>query len=168
MPSLFWYNFRNTIWLWCSLSTQGLKSLSRNSSPPPIEEVKISSERVRPYTASLVPIFRWLDMSSGWVSESWWRYCRRAVEDVAEVPSMCIKPQVAMHWLSVQLSFMRVVTPCRSLKCVHPQCFDITSWYTMMEQTTTWLCPVCERQLDYRELIIDGWGKAFFLLYSFG
>ena len=117
---------------------------------------------------SLVMIFHWLDISSGWISGSWWWYCRWAVEDVAEMPSMCIKPQVAMHWLSVQLSFMRVVTPCRSFKCVHPQCFDITSWYSMMEQTTTWLCPVCERQLDYRELIIDGWGKAFFLLYSFG
>lgn len=59
--------------------------------------------------------------------------------------------------LKCPLSFMRVATPCRSLKCVHSQCFDVTSWYSMMEQTTTWLCPVCERQLDYRELIIDGY-----------
>ncbi|KAF5355712.1 hypothetical protein D9756_003722 [Leucocoprinus leucothites] len=59
--------------------------------------------------------------------------------------------------LKCPLSFLRVVTPCRSSKCVHSQCFDATSWYYMMEQTTTWLCPVCEKQLDHRELIIDGY-----------
>ncbi|KAJ3563440.1 hypothetical protein NP233_g8938 [Leucocoprinus birnbaumii] len=59
--------------------------------------------------------------------------------------------------LKCPLSFMRVVTPCRSSKCVHSQCFDASSWYYMMEQTTTWLCPVCEKQLDHRELIIDGY-----------
>ncbi|KAF9453869.1 hypothetical protein P691DRAFT_812483 [Macrolepiota fuliginosa MF-IS2] len=59
--------------------------------------------------------------------------------------------------LKCPLSFMRVNTPCRSSKCVHSQCFDATSWYSMMEQTTTWFCPVCEKQLDYRELIIDGY-----------
>lgn len=59
--------------------------------------------------------------------------------------------------LKCPLSFMRVQTPCRSSKCVHPQCFDATSWYSMMEQTTTWLCPVCERILDCNDLIIDGY-----------
>ncbi|KAK7059967.1 E3 SUMO-protein ligase pli1 [Favolaschia claudopus] len=44
----------------------------------------------------------------------------------------------------------------RSSKCTHSQCFDATSWYSMMEQTTTWLCPVCENVLDWKELIIDG------------
>jgi len=58
---------------------------------------------------------------------------------------------------SLQLTFVRITTPCRSSKCVHPQCFDATSWFTMMEQTTTWLCPVCERTLDHKDLIIDGY-----------
>ncbi|KAJ7813780.1 PINIT domain-containing protein [Mycena olivaceomarginata] len=58
--------------------------------------------------------------------------------------------------LKCPLSFMRIITPCRSAKCTHSQCFDATSWYSMMEQTTTWLCPVCENVLDWRELIIDG------------
>jgi E3 SUMO-protein ligase PIAS1 len=73
---------------------------------------------------------------------------------------------------------MRINTPCRSAKCSHSQCFDATSWYAMMQQTTTWydpparlsnvssiyclntllrLCPVCENVLDWRELIIDGY-----------
>ncbi|KAF8922611.1 PINIT domain-containing protein [Mucidula mucida] len=59
--------------------------------------------------------------------------------------------------LKCPLSFMRVATPCRSSKCVHPQCFDATSWFSVMEQTTTWLCPVCERVLDTKDLIIDGY-----------
>ncbi|KAF8168157.1 PINIT domain-containing protein [Crassisporium funariophilum] len=59
--------------------------------------------------------------------------------------------------LRCPLTFVRITTPCRSSKCVHPQCFDATSWFTMMEQTTTWLCPVCERTLDHRDLIIDGY-----------
>ncbi|KAJ7856474.1 hypothetical protein B0H14DRAFT_2578815 [Mycena olivaceomarginata] len=44
-------------------------------------------------------------------------------------------------------------------KCTHIQCFDAASWFSLMEQTTTWytvLCPVCESVLDSRELIIDG------------
>ncbi|KIY64214.1 hypothetical protein CYLTODRAFT_425418 [Cylindrobasidium torrendii FP15055 ss-10] len=62
--------------------------------------------------------------------------------------------------LKCPLSFMRVNTPCRSSKCVHPQCFDATSWFSMMEQTTTWLCPVCEKALDTKELVIDGYFAA--------
>ncbi|KAG6842254.1 hypothetical protein C0991_000224 [Blastosporella zonata] len=41
-----------------------------------------------------------------------------------------------------------------SLKC---PCFDANSWFSVMEQTTTWLCPVCERALDSKDLIIDGY-----------
>ncbi|KAJ7101987.1 PINIT domain-containing protein [Mycena epipterygia] len=58
--------------------------------------------------------------------------------------------------LKCPLSFMRISMPCRSAKCTHSQCFDATSWYSVMQQTTTWLCPVCENVLDWRELIIDG------------
>ncbi|KAJ3551022.1 hypothetical protein NMY22_g51 [Coprinellus aureogranulatus] len=59
--------------------------------------------------------------------------------------------------LKCPLSYMRVVTPCRSSKCVHSQCFDATSWFSMMEQTTTYLCPTCDRALDPKDLIIDGY-----------
>ncbi|KAJ7103581.1 PINIT domain-containing protein [Mycena belliarum] len=59
--------------------------------------------------------------------------------------------------LKCPLSYMRVSTPCRSRKCTHSQCFDATSWFSVMEQTTTWLCPVCERILDCKDLIVDGY-----------
>ncbi|KAL0951264.1 hypothetical protein HGRIS_007978 [Hohenbuehelia grisea] len=59
--------------------------------------------------------------------------------------------------LKCPLSFMRINTPCRSTNCVHPSCFDATTWFTMMEQTTTWLCPICEKVLNTEDLIIDGY-----------
>ncbi|EPQ60617.1 hypothetical protein GLOTRDRAFT_68408 [Gloeophyllum trabeum ATCC 11539] len=59
--------------------------------------------------------------------------------------------------LKCPLSYMRIRTPTRSAACVHHQCFDATSWFSMMEQTTTWLCPVCERVLNVEELIVDGY-----------
>ncbi|PFH54423.1 hypothetical protein AMATHDRAFT_51930 [Amanita thiersii Skay4041] len=59
--------------------------------------------------------------------------------------------------LKCPLSFVRISTPARSSKCVHSQCFDATSWYSVMEQTTTWLCPVCEKLLDCKDLIVDGY-----------
>ncbi|KIJ38482.1 hypothetical protein M422DRAFT_124404, partial [Sphaerobolus stellatus SS14] len=34
---------------------------------------------------------------------------------------------------------------------------DATSWFSMMEQTTTWLCPVCDKSLNVEELFIDGY-----------
>ncbi|KZT37429.1 hypothetical protein SISSUDRAFT_1048528 [Sistotremastrum suecicum HHB10207 ss-3] len=59
--------------------------------------------------------------------------------------------------LKCPLSYVRISTPCRSIQCVHPQCFDATSWYSMMEQTTTWLCPVCEKVLNPDDLMVDGY-----------
>ncbi|KAI6047681.1 PINIT domain-containing protein [Pisolithus marmoratus] len=59
--------------------------------------------------------------------------------------------------LKCPLSFTRVETPCRSALCVHSQCFDATSWFSCMEQTTTWLCPVCEKTVNPDDLIIDGY-----------
>ncbi|PCH33703.1 hypothetical protein WOLCODRAFT_135275 [Wolfiporia cocos MD-104 SS10] len=59
--------------------------------------------------------------------------------------------------LKCPLSYMRIATPCRSAHCVHPQCFDAYSWFSLMEQTTTWLCPVCEKVLSVEDLIVDGY-----------
>ena len=58
--------------------------------------------------------------------------------------------------LKCPLSYMRLDTPCRSQHCSHPQCFDAASWYSMMEQTTTYLCPVCDKVLNVDDLIMDG------------
>ncbi|KAF7296222.1 hypothetical protein HMN09_01091200 [Mycena chlorophos] len=58
--------------------------------------------------------------------------------------------------LKCPLSFARIALPARSRKCTHSQCFDCASWFAVMEQTTTWLCPICENVLDWREIIVDG------------
>lgn len=54
------------------------------------------------------------------------------------------------------LTYTRIGLPCRASSCVHLNCFDATCWYAMMEQTSTWLCPICDRVLDPDDLIIDG------------
>jgi len=59
--------------------------------------------------------------------------------------------------LKCPLSYMRVSTPCRAWSCVHSQCFDAESWFSVMEQTTTWMCPVCEKTLNVDDLIVDGY-----------
>ncbi|KZO98380.1 hypothetical protein CALVIDRAFT_535464 [Calocera viscosa TUFC12733] len=58
--------------------------------------------------------------------------------------------------LKCPMSYIRINIPCRSKYCVHSQCFDAESWFSVMEQTTTWLCPVCEKTLIVDDLIVDG------------
>ncbi|KAG0178559.1 SUMO ligase siz1 [Apophysomyces sp. BC1021] len=56
------------------------------------------------------------------------------------------------------LSFLRIATPCRSSFCQHLQCFDAFSFLSMNEQTPTWSCPVCFRQIEsFEELVVDGY-----------
>ncbi|KZT55971.1 hypothetical protein CALCODRAFT_471661 [Calocera cornea HHB12733] len=59
--------------------------------------------------------------------------------------------------LKCPMSYIRIKIPCRSKYCVHSQCFDADSWFSVMEQTTTWLCPVCEKTLMVDDLIVDGY-----------
>ncbi|KAI0274831.1 PINIT domain-containing protein [Gloeopeniophorella convolvens] len=59
--------------------------------------------------------------------------------------------------LKCPLSYCRITTPCRSSQCVHVQCFDALSWYSVNEQTTTWSCPVCEKPINHEDLIVDGY-----------
>ncbi|KAF9480995.1 hypothetical protein BDN70DRAFT_876865 [Pholiota conissans] len=80
---------------------------------------------------------------------------QKMIQSMSEDDEIIAGPQKMS--LKCPLTFVRISTPCRSSKCVHPQCFDATSWFTMMEQTTTWLCPVCERTLDHKDLIMDGY-----------
>jgi len=51
--------------------------------------------------------------------------------------------------------FGRIKIPIRSMRCKHLQCFDAEMFYTMMEQTPTWLCPVCNSKLKNEEITID-------------
>ncbi|CAO3611857.1 unnamed protein product [Cunninghamella echinulata] len=54
------------------------------------------------------------------------------------------------------LGFTRIQTPARFKSCQHLQCFDATTFLLMNEQTPTWACPVCNRQMESWEgLCID-------------
>ncbi|KAG8882055.1 SUMO ligase siz1 [Tulasnella sp. 332] len=59
--------------------------------------------------------------------------------------------------LKCPISYTRIDTPSRSSKCVHASCFDAQSWYSMMEITSTWQCPICENALDLEDVIVDGY-----------
>ncbi|KAI0001837.1 PINIT domain-containing protein [Russula vinacea] len=59
--------------------------------------------------------------------------------------------------LKCPLSYCRIKTPCRSSHCIHVQCFDALSWFSVNEQTTTWSCPVCEKSISSDDLIVDGY-----------
>ncbi|OAD79273.1 MIZ-type zinc finger transcription factor [Phycomyces blakesleeanus NRRL 1555(-)] len=55
------------------------------------------------------------------------------------------------------IGFSRIGIPCRSIACQHLQCYDLTTFLSMNEQTPTWKCPVCSCSISsHRELFIDG------------
>ncbi|KAH9811103.1 PINIT domain-containing protein [Melampsora americana] len=58
------------------------------------------------------------------------------------------------------LVLSRIRLPIRSLQCTHLQCFDAEFFYSMMEQTSTWMCPVCNKKLNPQQLAIDGYMQS--------
>ncbi|XP_076322556.1 E3 SUMO-protein ligase PIAS1-like [Tachypleus tridentatus] len=50
----------------------------------------------------------------------------------------------------------RIQIPCRSITCLHLQCFDASLFLQMNEKKPTWLCPICDRPADFNNLVIDG------------
>ncbi|KAF9110142.1 SUMO ligase siz1 [Mortierella sp. AM989] len=62
--------------------------------------------------------------------------------------------------LKCPLGFQRITIPCRSSYCQHLQCFDAFTFFNLNEQTPTWTCPVCSRNmLSWEEIVIDGYFK---------
>ncbi|KAF9201586.1 SUMO ligase siz1 [Haplosporangium sp. Z 27] len=59
--------------------------------------------------------------------------------------------------LKCPLGFQRIKIPCRSSYCQHLQCFDALTFFNLNEQTPTWTCPVCSRNMhSWEEIVIDG------------
>ncbi|XP_034246203.1 E3 SUMO-protein ligase PIAS3 isoform X2 [Thrips palmi] len=59
--------------------------------------------------------------------------------------------------LMCPLGKMRMTTPCRASTCIHLQCFDASLYLLMNERKPTWVCPVCDRECLYDNLVIDGY-----------
>ncbi|KAB5570329.1 PINIT domain-containing protein [Coniochaeta sp. 2T2.1] len=57
------------------------------------------------------------------------------------------------------LSYMRLVVPCRGLKCNHIQCFDATAYLQLQEQGPQWLCPICSNPAPFEHLAVDEYVK---------
>ncbi|KAG5673872.1 hypothetical protein PVAND_003882 [Polypedilum vanderplanki] len=55
------------------------------------------------------------------------------------------------------LAKTRMKTPFRSLSCKHVQCFDGLSYLQMNERHPKWTCPVCNKEITYESLVIDGY-----------
>lgn len=51
---------------------------------------------------------------------------------------------------------MRLERPVRSTKCSHLQCFEAKWWISQNIKHPQWLCPLCNRELRFDELIVDG------------
>ncbi|SPO28208.1 related to SIZ1 - E3-like factor in the SUMO pathway [Ustilago trichophora] len=68
-----------------------------------------------------------------------------------------IEAGAATMSLKCPLSYMRIVTPCRSTHCSHAQCFDAYSFFSVNEQSPSWACPVCHKTIKVEDLLMDGY-----------
>ena len=75
------------------------------------------------------------------------------VNKKAQDPDVVATSQVLS--LKCPLSYMRLVTPCRSLSCTHIQCFDATSYLQLQEQGPQWVCPICNKSAPFEQLAVD-------------
>lgn len=57
--------------------------------------------------------------------------------------------------LKCPLSYTRLSTPCRSVRCQHIQCFDANSYLQLQEQGPQWLCPICNQSAPFENLAVD-------------
>ncbi|KAI1159055.1 hypothetical protein F5B18DRAFT_638315 [Nemania serpens] len=57
--------------------------------------------------------------------------------------------------LKCPLSYTRIRTPCRGVRCNHIQCFDATSYLQLQEQGPQWICPICNHSATFENLAID-------------
>ncbi|WVW82607.1 hypothetical protein I302_104618 [Kwoniella bestiolae CBS 10118] len=63
----------------------------------------------------------------------------------------------AVMSLKDPLAYMRMTRPVRSSKCTHIQCFDAQWWIESNTQHPQWHCPHCGKELQFPELIVDGY-----------
>ncbi|CAB4067120.1 PIAS1 [Lepeophtheirus salmonis] len=59
--------------------------------------------------------------------------------------------------LACPLGKMRMSLPCRATTCDHLQCFDARLYIQMNERKPKWICPVCNKNAMYENLMVDGY-----------
>ncbi|KAJ3079558.1 SUMO ligase siz1 [Quaeritorhiza haematococci] len=50
----------------------------------------------------------------------------------------------------------RIITPGRSTRCQHIQCFDCPTFFALNDSVPTWSCPVCNKMVPSDSVVIDG------------
>ncbi|GIX99269.1 hypothetical protein CDAR_447541 [Caerostris darwini] len=45
--------------------------------------------------------------------------------------------------------------PCRGVMCQHPEVFDAVSFLDKMQYHLNWRCPICQKELMYRDLLLE-------------
>ena len=55
---------------------------------------------------------------------------------------------------------MRIQQPIRSSLCSHVQCFDAAWWMESNSVHPQFLCPLCNQELQFDDLIVDGYVKG--------
>ncbi|CAL8069411.1 unnamed protein product [Orchesella dallaii] len=71
-------------------------------------------------------------------------------EDVCAPTSMRVS-------VACPLGKNRMTWPCRATTCKHLQCFDANLFLLMNEKKPSFICPVCNKQLKFDDLSIDGY-----------
>ncbi|RKO84260.1 hypothetical protein BDK51DRAFT_44320 [Blyttiomyces helicus] len=55
------------------------------------------------------------------------------------------------------VSKIRIALPARSSQCRHLEPFDLATFFALNEQVPTWSCPICNRQVPWDSIGIDGY-----------
>ncbi|SCV68046.1 BQ2448_167 [Microbotryum intermedium] len=55
------------------------------------------------------------------------------------------------------LTMVRIALPIRSTVCNHIACFDAKVFFMINEQTPSWTCPICSKELRVEDLFVDGY-----------
>ena len=54
------------------------------------------------------------------------------------------------------IGLKRITVPCRSISCLHVQCFDLATYMETNSQNPTWKCPICQKRASLAlELKVD-------------
>lgn len=61
--------------------------------------------------------------------------------------------------LKCPLTYARVSTPVKSIKCDHTGCFDAFSFLALQEQISTWKCPICLISIPFPDLRLSAYFK---------
>ncbi|MEQ2303887.1 hypothetical protein AMECASPLE_021329 [Ameca splendens] len=84
-------------------------------------------------------------------------FCVSVKEKLTADPDSEIATTSLRVSLLCPLGKMRLTVPCRAVTCSHLQCFDAALYLQMNEKKPSWICPVCDKNAAYENLIIDGW-----------